>query len=213
MLTSDLGTGTSAIAEYTCKIAGREVTLVDTPGFDDTTLTDTEVLTMIASWMADSYDSNIRLTGVIYLHRITDNRVAGSSYKNLRMLRSLCGDSNLANVVLTTTMWDKVGEREGNEREKELLNTGNFWGDLKKDRAKVRRLNDSVLSAAGLVEELITMSPVTLKIQKEIAIEKKTLDQTDAGRSVDEALNNLKREHKENLAMVTQDLQNAIRQG
>jgi hypothetical protein len=33
------------------KIGGRLICLVDTPGFDDTNLIDTEVLDMIVTWM------------------------------------------------------------------------------------------------------------------------------------------------------------------
>jgi hypothetical protein len=34
---------------------GRPVVLVDTPGFNNTTMTDAEVLTMIAEWLEHTY--------------------------------------------------------------------------------------------------------------------------------------------------------------
>ena len=38
----------------TFELAGRNVTLIDTPGFDDTLQTDTEILRRIATYLADS---------------------------------------------------------------------------------------------------------------------------------------------------------------
>lgn len=122
------GAGISAIVEVRCKIGPYNVTLVDTPGFDDTYRSDTEILKTIASWMKDAYDEKTRLTGIIYLHRISDNRMFGSSLKNLRMFRSLCGTENLSYVILATTIWDKVNAGEGRAREAELLFNDQWWG-------------------------------------------------------------------------------------
>ena len=69
----------------------RTVYLIDTPGFDGTNKNDTEVLSEVATWLADSYQSKIRLHGIIFLHRITDNRLQGSAKRTLAMLRKLCG--------------------------------------------------------------------------------------------------------------------------
>jgi hypothetical protein len=52
----------------------------------------------------------MKRAGIIYLHKITDNRLAGFGLKNLEMFQALCGRSCLRNVVLATTMWDKVME-------------------------------------------------------------------------------------------------------
>ncbi|KAL4061675.1 hypothetical protein V8B97DRAFT_2066349, partial [Scleroderma yunnanense] len=82
------------------------VKLVDTPSFDDsrTGVTDTDVLEMIATFLINRRNG---LTGLIYVHRISDTRVGGNAQRNLRMFRNLCGDESLKNVVIVTTMWDK----------------------------------------------------------------------------------------------------------
>ena len=36
------------------ELSGRQVTLIDTPGFDDTLKTDTEILKLIASFLANA---------------------------------------------------------------------------------------------------------------------------------------------------------------
>ena len=204
------GTGTSEIEEVRCKIGLCNVTLVDTPGFDDTNRTDTEILRLIASWMKDAYDDKTRLTGIIYLHKISDNKMTGSSYKNLKMFRSLCGTSNLSHVTLATTMWDKVNPEEGGAREAELLSEDKWWGQMKNNGSLVRRFDDTTGGAMAIVNELLQKSPVVLKIQDEIAVQKKQLVETQAGRSIDASLKDESRKQEEDLAEVTADLAIAI---
>lgn len=40
----------------TFDLAGRQVTLVDTPGFDDTEVSDTDILKMIALYLSTRYE-------------------------------------------------------------------------------------------------------------------------------------------------------------
>ncbi|TEB32291.1 hypothetical protein FA13DRAFT_1791091, partial [Coprinellus micaceus] len=56
-------------------IDGRKVVLVDTPGFDDTTKTDSDVLKLIAQFLTSSYQSGHKLTGLLFFHRISDFRM------------------------------------------------------------------------------------------------------------------------------------------
>lgn len=204
-------TGTSEIEEVKCRIGPHNVTLVDTPGFDDTNRTDTEILILIASWMKDAYDDKTRLTGVIYLHRISDNRMNGSSYKNLKMFRSLCGTRNLSHVVLATTMWDKISAEEGGARETELLAEDEWWGQMKSNGSMVRRYDNTTAGAVAMVDELVQMSPVVLTIQNEMAVQKKKLVETLAGRSIDAYLKDLSKLQKEDLAEINTDLDQAIK--
>jgi hypothetical protein len=104
---------------------------VDTPGFNYTERSDTEILEEIASWTSSTYEDGRLLNGIIYLHRISDPRMEGSALKNLHMFRSLCGPDALHNVLLTTTHWSQVTRENGERREKELLETVEFWGTLK----------------------------------------------------------------------------------
>jgi len=62
------------------------------PGFDDTSRSDTDVLKDVAFFLSQTYKHTVRLAGIIYLHRITDMRMAGSSLRNLTMFKKLCGD-------------------------------------------------------------------------------------------------------------------------
>ena len=194
------------------KIGLRNVTLVDTPGFDDAMRSDTEILEAIAVYMKDAYDDKVKLTGVIYLHRISDIRMAGSSYKNLRMFRSLCGSKNLSHVILATTMWDKVSPEEGTAREGELLSSDKFWGQMKSHGSIVKRYDGTTGGATAMVNELVQKSPITLKIQQEVAIENKPLIDTKAGQEIHEALEDLSKKHADELAAIKQEISRALKE-
>jgi len=92
------------------------VVFVDTPAFDDIHKSDTEILSMISDWLVTSYKGHVNLATIVYLHRISDNRMSGSVLKNLRMFTSLCGEQAMPNVILATTMWSKVDTKEGMDR-------------------------------------------------------------------------------------------------
>jgi hypothetical protein len=59
------------------------------------------------------------LTGILFFHRISDNRMHGAFPGYLSMLE-MCGVNALPNVILTTTMWNEVEDEIGLRREEEL---------------------------------------------------------------------------------------------
>ena len=106
---------------------GRQVHLVDTPGFDDTNRTDTDVLKDLAYWLGLSYDKKkIRLSGLIYLHPITHVRMAGTPFKNLRTFKKLVGSGNMSSVALVSTMWNANSGQEEEDRDRRLRETPEY---------------------------------------------------------------------------------------
>ncbi|KAM0430071.1 hypothetical protein ACHAPT_006077 [Fusarium lateritium] len=85
-LASDVGIYVS----YTT--GGHSVALVDTPGFGDTCRSDTDVLTDMAYFLAQVYSNNFRLAGIMYIHRVLDSRMTGSSTYSRRSVarRRIC---------------------------------------------------------------------------------------------------------------------------
>ena len=157
--------------------------------------------------MKGAYSEHTTLTGILYLHRISDPRVEGSSLKNLRLMRSLCGTENLSHVTLATTMWDMVTDEDGNRREKELKEDGEFWAQLEADGARIRRYDRTKEGALMLVNELLMLSPFVIQIQKEVAIEKKRLIDTAAGQSISEEITALTQEYQRELEEVESELE------
>lgn len=178
---------TQDVTSYRYKFAPkRNVYLIDTPGFDDTTRDDTDVLRNIADWLTLVYEKRIDLRGVIYLHRITDPRMQGSAMKNLFMFRKLCGPEGLKNVILATTMWENVAEGDGNRREVELRATPDYWKTMIEQHGSrmVRHQNDSQ-SAQKIIDSLLqSTEPITYAIQNEMVDQGKDLDQTSAGKEL-----------------------------
>ncbi|KAL4063994.1 P-loop containing nucleoside triphosphate hydrolase protein [Scleroderma yunnanense] len=162
---------------------GTTVKLADTPGFDDSRLgiTDTDVLKMISTFLVNEYkEQRSQLTGLIYVHRISDTRVGGTSKRNLRMFRKLCGDDSLKNVVIVTTMWDKVTEAEGIRREQELKSSSDLFKPLVDEGAVMMRHDRTPQSAAHVIKYLLGKSATTTQIVRELAEERKALENTAA---------------------------------
>lgn len=163
----------------------RNIVLVDSPGFDDTFMTDAQILRQIARWLNATYQKNIKLSGVLYLHRISDNRVSGTPLRNYSMFKELCGKENFKNVVLVTTMWDEVTEEIGSAREKELQS--DFWRSMINLGSTIHRFEGTTESAWNIINSLSLASPVQrrpLQIQREMVDEHVPLHRTAAGRAV-----------------------------
>ena len=187
--------------------------LVDTPGFNDTNVierNDTKILAQIVDWMKASYGEK-KLSGIIYLHSISDVRMTGASITNLRMFRKLVGDENLNNVILATTRWGVTPYEDAVRREEELCNQDAFWKSMIAggSGSKVRRFENTAASAAELVKEVLQMGQETFvpQIQKEVVLQGKNLSSTGAGEYIDRALNEQKRKYEEEKSALKEEIE------
>lgn len=167
---------------------------MDTPGFDDINRSDSDILQEITVVLSQTYEQGIKLTGIIYLHRITDIRMSGSALKNMNMFKKLCGENFFSHVVLVTTMWgnlagDSGGYSTGVAREKELINTRNWWGLMCNRGSRTFRYDGDRESAMSIISYLIALeSAATFDIQREMVDEKKVLADTSAGQEIQKEL-------------------------
>lgn len=154
------------------------------------------MLREIATFLSCTYETKVKLTGIIYLHRISDNRIAGSALRNLRMFKELCGEDAYRHVVLATSMWGKEDEAVAVGRERELTGDGGFWRAMQARGSAVRRWLGDAGSADAIVQHLMRAraahGAVALKIQREMVDEGKTLVSTSAGQEVDRELAELR---------------------
>ncbi|KAI0091158.1 P-loop containing nucleoside triphosphate hydrolase protein [Irpex rosettiformis] len=165
-------------------LAGRDIVLIDTPGFDDTTVSDIDVLKHMSGFLSITYEHGYKLSGIIYLHRISDNKVGGISRRNLTMFRKLCGEEALRNVAFITTMWDSFVDQEpAVVRERELANRNEFFRPMLQQGARMYRHTNSVDSAREIISNLIrNMSdPVPLQVQRELVERGVSISGTAAG--------------------------------
>ncbi|KAI1420350.1 P-loop containing nucleoside triphosphate hydrolase protein [Xylaria sp. FL1777] len=206
------------------KLRSGRVYLVDTPGFDDRNKSDTEVLRTLAAWLAATYSRGVKLSGIVYLHRINQTRMQGSALKNIALFRSLCGDNALKKIVLATTMWDITENEVAESREKQLKETSKYWGGMVAKGSQVFRHDNTQKSAFALIEIFMKEeSKIVLNIQNEMVHDHKPLDKTEAGNNIKTMLNeqeaklekeiqNLKSEFKEALIKKDEEIAEILRE-
>jgi len=192
---------------------GSRIVLVDTPGFEDSKRSDEEILKLIGEWLKKTYvklnlmphttkphphryKKRILLSGIVYMHRITDFRMAAAPHRNLLMFAELTGPRSAKNVVLVTTMWDTLNptcQNEGVEREKGLKTK--YWNTMIYHGAAAERFLNNSDSAWRIINNIVDRNkndekPV-LQFQEERVDRKKTLKETGAGQALYQDLNRL----------------------
>jgi len=206
---NDLESCTSTIQPIIVPYPGdptRRIIFVDTPGFDDTYVDDTEILRRIAVWMAHSYNENMKLAGVIYLHEISQTRMLGSSRKNFMMFNRLSGDRAARVVVLATTKWDDVPEDVGKRREDQLTQT--HWKKMIGQGSQIRRFMHSHDSAWHIIDDILHTGAIdALLIQDELVNLQKNIPATEAGTSLRNSLQELLKDQKEIAAQLKKESQ------
>ena len=79
--------------------------------------------------------------------------MTGTPLKDLVVLKDLCSDENLKNIVLVTTMWGELQvESIGSEREEELLSTS--WKDIINVGSRTCRFQGTRESAWEIIDRL-----------------------------------------------------------
>ena len=152
------------------------------------------------------YDADRKLTGLIYVQRISDPRFSGQQGKNLRMFQKLCGTETYKNVVVLTTFWDQVGEEIGAKREEQLLSK--FFKSIVDGGAHFMRHDRTQDSAAAVLNYVFTnLAPVTTRIQIEMGEEGKTLVDTAAGSVQQEEIERVIAQHKKEVSSLMAEME------
>ncbi|KAG8733349.1 hypothetical protein FRC11_006953 [Ceratobasidium sp. 423] len=207
-----LGSCTKVVQKSpTFRIDGRSVVLLDTPGFDDEEVSDVGTLKQIAGYLSANYGQGQILSGIIYLHRITDNRMGGANARTFNLFRKMCGTQTLKNVIITTNMWSNP-VTDIQERREQQLQTEFFRGALDGGARMVRRDTQGRESAHRIIRQLIGQAPLPLRIDVELGVEKKELHDTEAGMAVETRLLDRVNKQQESIEEARRELQNALRE-
>ncbi|KAJ3562050.1 hypothetical protein NP233_g9816 [Leucocoprinus birnbaumii] len=164
---------------------GRRVVLLEIPSFDIATRSNLKILRQINDWLAKTYKYGIKLRGIIYLHRITDESMRGSPFMNLQIFGHICGDNAAASVVFVSTMWSKVFQNHGEARESELRRT--FWRGFIERGSSIDRLRHNEGEEAwrivnGMIESTAHKDAVLM--QEEVVDLRRNLNETHAGKAL-----------------------------
>ncbi|MCJ1389739.1 hypothetical protein MMC18_002596 [Xylographa bjoerkii] len=190
-----LETETAEVSMHDVMIKSTCFTLIDTPGFDDTTISDHDVLGIIADWLKERYEAGQLLTSIFYLQPITKNRVEGSALRSLALLEKLCGSKNFKNILLITTFWNQVSEEIGARREKEMLEMEGFWKSMKEKGAATERMARDYERFKDALWAMADKPCISLQIQEELH-DGKALEETMAGLSISAEARKMKEEHE-----------------
>jgi len=194
-------------------VDGKSVILVDTPGFDDTDRSNTDILHTIVTYLATSYKEGQKLAGVLYFHRISDPRMGGVSRRNFELLRQLCGKDALKNVTIVTNMWSKVTPQEGADRERELKTDERYFALAIQAGAQMARHDGNAQSATNILRPMVNNVPQTLQIQKELFEDRLAIGDTAAGKALMEDLFVQERQHQKETDEMRQEMQHASSAG
>ncbi|KAL8668800.1 MAG: hypothetical protein Q9168_006581 [Polycauliona sp. 1 TL-2023] len=189
--------GTVECQAIPVNIGRSKILFIDTPGFDDSARTDSDILTEISRILAAQYQAGLSLKGVIYLHRITDVRYQGSAVKTLNIFKKICGKMALKNVLLVTTRWSEVDESIGASREKELRES--FWAYMLGNGSTMTRFYGNRDSATAIASQIISKRSIVLEIQRELVDEGKNLKATIAGAFVQEDITEMKTRYEKEI--------------
>jgi DNA repair exonuclease SbcCD ATPase subunit len=193
-------------------VPGTNIFLLDAPGFGDTYRNDTEVLSAIANALGDLHeDSTTTVNGVIYIHAINEAKIGNLALKNIRMFQNLIGEANLNKARLVLTKRKLVPEATAMSREKELMNNKEFWQPLIALGAEVEKFNDSKDSALKIIHSLADLEGFVPQVTDQYTVKKQSLHQTAAGKIVDNGIEELKEQQKEEIEVLRKQSEKEIR--
>jgi hypothetical protein len=129
-----------------------------------------------------SYEEGRMLSGLLFLHRISDNRMSASPIRLLETFKSICGQQAFQNVILVTTMWDEVPLDVGQERENQLRD--GHWKSMLTLGSTTARFLNTKESAWDTISQFRFENRRATLLQEELVERQMSLPETTAGRSM-----------------------------
>ena len=122
---------------------------------------------------------------MIYLYCITDDRLGRCSEQTYNLITKMCSTQNFTNIVIATTQWEKMQDKEDREHaeqlEAQLRSEKDFFEGLAAEGAAFMRHENTRATAESIVKKIMKNHLVVFQIQKEMVNEQKSLLQTNAG--------------------------------
>lgn len=147
---------TKTFQGFQLECANRRVVLVDTPGIDGPG-SEPQRLDELARWLEKTYKAGTTVVGILYLHRISDNRSQiGNLIRYNSEFKRLCGQAWMQKIILVTTMWDnpKVDQTTKLERQQDL--ESGDWKTMIQFGSVIVNHYNTADSAQDVVETLLS---------------------------------------------------------
>ncbi|KAL8738936.1 MAG: hypothetical protein Q9181_000348 [Wetmoreana brouardii] len=199
---------TKDLSVINCTIAGRTVSLIDTPGFDDTDRTDVDVLRDISRFLHETYEEGTLLSGIILLQPVSGNKIQGNENRRLRLFKKICGPQAYSHVIIGTTMWSELSSStDGRSRIESRKES--YWDDMIAGGAKVEDHDNTQVKAIEIIKHLIDKSTIVLQLQRELRETNGIIGHTSAGRQL---LNDMGEDHQK-VMQELEELRNEVMRG
>ncbi|KAL4263232.1 hypothetical protein AB1N83_005772 [Pleurotus pulmonarius] len=137
-----------------------DIVFVDTPGCDASIAPGADGLCFVTSRLERM---NFVLAGIIYVHRITDNRPVGVA-RNLKSCKILYKKGVVRHVTFITTMWTELEEVEGKQREEHLLK--HFWAPIFRLKSSLIRFKGTAESAWDIIHIIVAEARAQLQRER-----------------------------------------------
>ena len=161
--------------------------MIDTPGFDDSQRSDSDVVIEISACLTAQAAMGVRLLGIVYIQDITVARMRRSLKRELDMMKKIVGKKNYRHILLVTTKWgdsSRLREFEGRQHALE----DDYWSDMIDGRASVHRFDGSTDSARSIVAQLNFGVSVELELQRQLNSRRDMrFRDTDVGRFIEQS--------------------------
>ncbi|KAH9939950.1 hypothetical protein B0H21DRAFT_755253, partial [Amylocystis lapponica] len=199
------------------QLDGRNVTLLEIPSLDGARLgggSDAEVVSNLAEYLSSKYKKGQNsISGVVYLHPMTENRLVGSDKRNYDLFQHLCGDEAFPNTMILTNKWHMVNKEVGIKLERELSSRAMFFKPALDGGSQLLRLDDAPAAtrsdasdARKIVRKFFDRPPIPLLIQRELADKRLRLSRTIAGIKLLDHLASMEQRLLKDLQDVRQDM-------
>jgi hypothetical protein len=132
--------------------------------------------------------------------------MSAAPLRNLHMFEELTGSRSAKNIVLATTMWDKLFEDDnGDKREKDLKEE--YWNAMIDEGAAVERFLNTSDSAWSIVDNMVKKSvpKAALLFQEERVEQKKNFAKTSARQALNQRPDSLAKGKKRDDATVQRE--------
>ncbi|KAF5333856.1 hypothetical protein D9757_015407 [Collybiopsis confluens] len=228
---------TSQIQKHKFTFEGKDVTIIDVPGFDDSSKSDIDILKIVTDFLAAEYKAGRRLTGILYFHRISDVRMGGASKRNYTIW-DVMDDVDDVNEEASSAEVNS-GQEETAKARLALLesrfaqlqtsptlfkSTVDGGGKMFKHDATAESANailrhvlfadsgkgpgkDKGRGTTAVVPARKDRTPAILQIQKELVDEKKELSDTAAGEELHRDIKKQMEKHQQEMAELLEQME------
>ena len=141
-----------------------------------------KVLKDIAYALCSTYAKNMRLSGILYLHRSTSSTFNSTYWRSLDVLKALCGPQSFQAITFVAISWEQIDEPTSSTRENELKNTEFIWGSPVPNGSCTEMSFANRDSAIAIIEPIIKRQKTfVLDLQKQFVDEGLDLGETVMG--------------------------------